>query len=169
MAITKILLPVDFSPGSKKATEVAVDMATKFEAEVDVLHVWDPKRRDPRQEWSELSLNMPAGQGMHEILKGHVVTLLEEVVTRLRAEGIKTRGRWEPGAPSTTIVQFAIEGDYSAIVMGTFGRTAIQEALIGSCAERVVRTSPIPVMVVPTRPKARDAGAATGRWIADED
>lgn len=168
MSIKKLLLPVDFSPGSEMATQVAADMAARLGAEVDVLHVWDPKRRDPREQWTELSTNLPGEQGVDEFVTGHVVTLLREVVARLRAVGLQARGRFEPGDPATTIVAFATTGGYSAIVMGTFGRTAIKEALIGSCAERVVRTSPIPIMVVPTQPDKRGVPEVGGRWIADE-
>lgn len=168
MTIKKILLAVDFSAGSEKATEVAADMGSRLDAEVHALHVWNPRRRDPVEEWVELSLNFPPGSNVARIIEGHVVTLLRSLVSRLAAAGVRARGRWEAGEPAATIVDFAASGGYSAIVMGTFGRTHVKEALIGSCAERVVRHSPVPVVIVPTHPQDRCPEPLTGRWIADE-
>jgi hypothetical protein len=55
------------------------------------------------------------------------------------------------GAPATRIVEEAQQGAYDLIVMGTHGRTGLSHMLIGSVAERVVRTSGCPVLTVPAK------------------
>lgn len=166
--IKKILLPLDFSPGFEKAVEVAADMGGRLGAHVDALHVWHPNRRDPRHELLEVKLNLEAEGNFGDLIDQHIVTRLEEVVVRLRGVGVHARGRWEAGEPAATIVNFAVHGGYSAIVMGSVGRAGVKEAFIGSCTERVVRTSPVPVVVVPTQPHLRCATEPRGRWVADE-
>jgi nucleotide-binding universal stress UspA family protein len=47
-----------------------------------------------------------------------------------------------------TIVGYAKENDVDLIIMGTHGRGAIAHLLMGSVAERVVRTAPCPVLTV---------------------
>jgi nucleotide-binding universal stress UspA family protein len=52
------------------------------------------------------------------------------------------------GHPVTDITEFAAKGGYELIVMGTHGRRGIERVLLGSVAERVVRTASCPVLTV---------------------
>jgi nucleotide-binding universal stress UspA family protein len=52
------------------------------------------------------------------------------------------------GAPAEIIVQTAIKQNCDLVVMGTHGHGAIADVLIGSTARRVIRQSPIPVLVI---------------------
>ena len=59
----------------------------------------------------------------------------------------------ESGAPAAAIVEYASRSRIDLIVIGTHGRTGVTRTLLGSVAERVVRTAPCPVLAVPiTRP-----------------
>ncbi|GAX60817.1 UspA domain protein [Candidatus Scalindua japonica] len=49
------------------------------------------------------------------------------------------------------IIQFAKSSNVSLIVMSTHGRTGVKHFFLGSVAERVVRSSPCPVMIVPAK------------------
>jgi nucleotide-binding universal stress UspA family protein len=50
------------------------------------------------------------------------------------------------GAVAPEIVDYAKQGDYDLIVIGTHGHTGLKHALLGSVAERVVRLAPCPVL-----------------------
>jgi nucleotide-binding universal stress UspA family protein len=63
--------------------------------------------------------------------------------------------RIEHGDPYDRIVSLATDEDFDLIVIGTHGRTGRLQALIGSVAESVVRTSPTPVLTVREAAKAR--------------
>src|SRR5262249_20777722 len=69
-------------------------------------------------------------------------------------------GKWEVaiagGNPADAIVRAAQERGADLIVMGTHGRTGLQHVLLGSVAEKVVRTAPCPVLTVRHRPLAAD-------------
>jgi nucleotide-binding universal stress UspA family protein len=65
----------------------------------------------------------------------------------------------EMGTPHTEIDRVAKEGRHDLIVIGTHGRTGLKHVLLGSVAERVVRTAPCPVLTVRARDHALHAGA----------
>jgi nucleotide-binding universal stress UspA family protein len=83
-----------------------------------------------------------------------VYTLLEregeEAMEFVKGEaekmGVKVIPRIEEGSPSRRIVDLSAEHDL--VVMGTLGRTGFSKLLLGSVAERVVRFSKCPVLVV---------------------
>ena len=64
---------------------------------------------------------------------------------------ITLRTHLREGAPDVEIHRLADELSAGLIVMGTHGRKGISHALMGSIAEKVVRTSKVPVMVVPPK------------------
>ena len=76
----------------------------------------------------------------------------------LAAETTVTTGR-----PSQTIVDYAKDGGFDLIVMGTHGRTGLSHVVMGSIAERVLRKAPCPVLTVkavePTETVAKSAAA----------
>jgi len=54
----------------------------------------------------------------------------------------------ERGIPHETVLEYAVANDVDLVVMGTHCRTGLDRVLLGSVAERVVRRSPVPVLVV---------------------
>jgi nucleotide-binding universal stress UspA family protein len=70
------------------------------------------------------------------------------------------------GTPAWTIVEYATGHDIDLIVMGTHGRGGVSHLLMGSVAERVVRTAPCPVLT--TRGEFAEPNAATTRDEAAE-
>ena len=122
IAWKKICCPVDFSPESRAALRVAVDLCRRFGAELTLLHVEDP---------SHPTGNQPAAWRI-------------EVETA----GVKAVTATTQGDPKTAIATFADQGAFDAVVMGTHGRTGRAHSLVGSVAESTVRSARCPVMVV---------------------
>jgi universal stress protein A len=138
--IQRILVPVDFSISSMRALEYANFLAQRFDAKVDVLHVWKPAeyagdamvvltRSEPELTLSTFLRNH-ADQQLSDFLKGipHSDRMLES------------------GDPAATIVRVATEGSYDMLVMATHGRTGLSHLMMGSVAEKVVRLAPCPVV-----------------------
>ena len=63
-------------------------------------------------------------------------------------DGVNVERRVLHGSPFVSIARIAKEEDVDIIVMGTHGRSGLKHILIGSVAEKVVRKSPCPVLVV---------------------
>lgn len=147
--IRKILLATDFSEGSRKAAEVAIELSRRLDAEVTLLHVYAlPVYMFP----DGTSIIPEAGQ---------VAKVVDAVNDRLNAQarqltgsGVRVTTRAVEGNPSEEIVRVAREGDYGLVALGTHGRTGWKHLLMGSVAERVVRTCPVPALTVRMDPEA---------------
>ena len=142
--IRRILAPVDFSECSLAAFDFAVELGRRFEAEVDVLHVWEAPTFVP----AEVVVAAHASSLM-ELARTSAERDLATFVSNAARRGKPVHdSRSEPGHPVEVITNAAKSGSYDLIVLGTHGRTGLSRALIGSVAERVVRHAPCPVLTV---------------------
>lgn len=150
--VRRILLPSDFTDSAAAAGAFAADLAQRYDAAVDVVHVFKGAQElEPFVDWLELD---PASQAraaaMGDFLRHHAKPRLEAVLRQLAELGVKrVRGRVLAGSPARIIIDLASSGDYQLVVMASHGHSGLADALIGSCVDRVVRRSPVPVLVVP--------------------
>ena len=137
--ITRILVPTDFSDTADVALEYARPLAARFGASLHLLHVLD----DP-----VLTEGLVAEAYMTEAPSIRT-SLLEDARVRLghRVQGCAT-SEAVFGRGATTIADYAERCQIDLIVMGTHGRTGLAHLLLGSVAERVVRTAACPVLTV---------------------
>ncbi len=151
-SINTILVPVDYSKCSLAGLRYAIEFAKKVAARLIVLHV---ANLGPQM--------MTDGYGMY-----HLAPYKEAAgrASKLRMRAF-LRGVNFGSVPFETLAaaEFCPEGIYRTaekekadlIILSTHGRTGLSHILIGSIAERVVRRSPCPVLVVPSHPQMRSA------------
>lgn len=155
----RILVPVDFSECSRNALAKAEDVARAFEAELTVLHVWEP----PLYVFPEVMVDIPGekSQTIEQYARIRASEEMRDFIERTLSDPARgaTKTRIECGHPSQGIVDVATEGAFDLIVMGTHGRRGLPHLLLGSIAEKVVRHAPCPVMTV--RDHADDAPSST--------
>ncbi|MGH8593323.1 MAG: universal stress protein [Gammaproteobacteria bacterium] len=151
MQIRKLLIPTDFSDLSQHALDYAIGLARALNAAVELLHV----HHAPALSLQDGDLSMPVDPTLEAEYEASVQRRLDEVVEKYRASGAPISGRLLSGVPHAEIVRAAEEGGADLIVMGTHGRTGLAHLLMGSVAERVARSSPIPVLTVPSAERAR--------------
>jgi nucleotide-binding universal stress UspA family protein len=140
MKIQKILVPFDFSEHSEKAFRWASALAEKWEARVHLFHVVQPPTYPPMMAGLMDPTQFEAG------LRDDAARRLRDIAARERKVRIETEVRL--GEPFHDICKAAKEGGFDLVVMGSHGRTGLAHVLLGSVAERVVRHSPCPVLVV---------------------
>jgi len=141
----KILVPVDFSQGSKLAAVQAGSLAKGLGATLDLLNVWEVPSHLPAD-----ALIGPGPDSVGVLAAKVARHEMDTFSAQLRAEGVvlgETTCRH--GGIAETIVETAKTGSYDLIAMGTHGRTGLPHLLIGSIAEKVVRLAPCPVLTVP--------------------
>lgn len=156
-SITKILVPVDFSPHAERAFHYAATLAHRLGAKLSLLHVvedpfvsgaWSPEIYVPNV--PELLDNLIKGA------EGQLATLKESAAPLgLTADATVITGR-----PAHAIVEHAKEGGFDLIVMGTHGRTGLSHVVMGSVAERIVRRAPCPVLTMHAGETAATTAAA---------
>lgn len=96
---------------------------------------------------------------VHASLYDEAQRAVDGAVTEARANDVAAEGRIAEGNASRALIAVAKRENADLIVTGSHGRRGVRRVFVGSVAETIVRTSPVPVLVV--RSAAR-AGAATG-------
>jgi nucleotide-binding universal stress UspA family protein len=135
-----ILVPVDFSETSDRALAYAQTLAQTFSARVHVLHVIP----DPHsQAWSIEATGMNLGSLM-ETWESDAQKRLDGLALGDVAGERVTK----VGQPHAEIIRYATAQNADLIVIGTHGRGVVEHMLLGSVAEKVVRTAPCPVLTV---------------------
>lgn len=143
-AIERILCPVDFSEPSEHAMRYAVDLAERLGAELHLVHVF----QIPAMALPDGAIM--GGPDWTTRIMERSEQSLKELAARHADQGIDVKTHLVEGVPFREINRVARE-DVKAdlIVIGTHGRTGLSHLLMGSVAERVVRTSDVPVITVP--------------------
>lgn len=129
--VRRILVPVDFSPCSSAAISYAVRLADRLGAEISVLHV------------TERAPDAERRQDLDRFVDPH------------RSERVPLRAVVVEDRAADGIVREATGGGYDLIVIGTHGRSGLQQLLVGSVAAEVVRRAPCPVLTVRSNNGAR--------------
>lgn len=141
----RILVPTDFSPPSAAALAAAKALAAQFGAAIHVIHVLnDPYATAAFA--SDVYGYLPAG--LKESWHREAQTHLDALLAPAEREQFRVKTDVVFGSPATGIVDYARDHAINLIVMGTHGRGGVAHLLIGSVAERVVRTAECPVLTV---------------------
>lgn len=135
LAYQNILVPTDGSPGAQLAVEHAIAIAKAFDGTIHALSVdegsgslhRDQLRNDPEEVAAEAT---------------------EEAARKGEANGVPVTTVVKSGTPEQAIVSYAEETDTDLIVMGTEGRTGLENVLFGSVAEETVRKASVPVLAI---------------------
>jgi nucleotide-binding universal stress UspA family protein len=132
-----IVIATDGSESVRRAVDVALDLADRFDASVHALYVIDASEVDSSPDRLR--------EEMREALTERGERALQEVAESTDRD-VTTAVR--EGRPATVVGDYARDVDADVVAMGTRGRHGENRFLIGSVAERVVRTCPVPVLTV---------------------
>jgi nucleotide-binding universal stress UspA family protein len=138
-----IVIATDGSENTQKAISYGIEIAKLSGAIVHALYVVDTSS------FSSIPMSSDGGwEAMFEILRKEGERAVSAVKYQGEAAGVEVREVVWEGNPSNVILEFAEDNDVDLIVMGTLGKTGLDRFLLGSVAEKVVRGSTVPVMVV---------------------
>ena len=138
----KILVPVDFSTPSENALKVAADLAKKNDSELYILHVIELAESLFGTE--QFNVNDEQIIFFMKMAKKRCDKYLEKDYLK----DIRVKDYVEPGSTAIAIRETVSKNDIDMIVMGSSGVSGIEEIVIGSNTEKVVRYSEVPVLVV---------------------
>lgn len=138
----RILVPTDFSKYSEEALKVAAQIARKNNSEIILLHMLEL----PHQNIDFIA----GGKSIPEIMyfKNKAVSNLENLMDSDYLKGINVSEAFEFKKITEGIIDASQKNKVDLIVMGSHGTSGFDELMVGSNAEKVVRSSEIPVLVV---------------------
>ena len=141
----KLLVAVDLSESTEKLVNVTEEIAKAMSAKVWILHNAEPPpdvlefTSDP-QTAREARANKFRGEHRQ----------IQKIADRLRQAGLDATALLVHGATVATILKEASDLNVDMIVVGSHGRGAMYQLLLGSVCEEVLRNSRCPIVVVPT-------------------
>lgn len=146
-----VLVPTDGSDCARAAVGHAIDLAAATGATLHIVYVVD------------VMVVQSTGSAAHilDSMEADGREAIDRAIDRAeRADVTAIEATLLSGSPYRAIVGYAAENDVDYTVVGTHGRTGFDRFLLGSVAERVVRTSETPVLAVKaTSPDAADTGS----------
>ncbi len=141
----KILIATDGSEHVKKAVTHAIELANLYKAELHAVYVMDIKTDyGPK---SYLSTDI-SNEGLERFLGQEGDAAIKCIEDLAENEDLAIEKWILKGHPAEEILKFSEEHSIDLIVMGTLGRSGIEKFLLGSVAEKVIRNSRIPVLIV---------------------
>lgn len=138
----KILVPTDFSIEAEYALKVAAQIANTYGSDIYLLHLLEL----PLQEVDALSTYSQLPEAMFYMEMAN--QKLETLMASDYLEGLKVHVTIKPDNALNGILEKCKEHHIDMVVMGSHGASGLREIFIGSIAEKVVRYSDIPVMVI---------------------
>jgi nucleotide-binding universal stress UspA family protein len=163
-AVRQILCASDFSPASEPAWLMAQRLGRLFRCEVLLLHALPP-----------VTIGMEGSfppQLYQELVTGaqrEAEASLAAMVASTTGAPFKVRSRVVEGSPAARIVGVAAEEAADLVVVGTHGRTGLDRVLLGSVADRVLRTATCPVLTVRAQPAGTTPTTGLGRILYATD
>ncbi len=134
-----VLVPTDGSAGATQAAQHGVAFAESLEATVHVLSVVDDSS-------AGLDIRSTGSEQDHEQAATEAI---EEVITEAETHGVTDTVRQiEHGDPADAILDYIDANSIDVLVMGTTGRRGTDRILLGSVAEKTVRSAPVPVLTI---------------------
>lgn len=140
--IRRILVPVDFSKSSMKGLDTAKDLAARFGAKMDLLHVIEP-----------IAVPVPYGITFPAVTTPEVFASTKKALEDMKAgiNGIEVATYVEHGVPENTIASYAEKKESDLIVMASHGLSGLDRFVHGSVSQEVMRLAPCPVYTVKSR------------------
>ena len=134
-----VLIPTDGSDRMGDVIEHADRLASIHDATLHALYVANTASL------SDLPMES-SWEGVSSALRKQGERAIDQLKEEIETESVESA--IVDGSPPTRIIDYAEENDCDVIVMGTHGRSGVDRLLLGSVAERVVRSSPVPVLTI---------------------
>ncbi|MFO0565463.1 MAG: universal stress protein [Polyangiaceae bacterium] len=150
MRVGRILVPVEYSEHCRAALRMAGDWARRLGASVEVIHVWDHPPLVP----DDVTVEHTDGErrSLFELLGENAEREMNEFLASVTLPGeLSVTHHLETGEPARAILAASEQRNADLIVISTHGRRGFRHFLMGSVAEKIVRLSKVPVLIVPAQ------------------
>ncbi len=139
----RILVPLDGSQLAESALLPAEEFAGAFAAELLLVRVWG--------HWAYMMDGYPPGRTMimlDDQIRSQAEEYIARIAARLTSRGVRVSCEVPSGPVAERILEMTQKHRTDLIIMSTHGRTGVGRWVMGSIADRVLRASPIPVLLI---------------------
>lgn len=148
----KILVPTDFSKAADYALEAAASIAKKAKAKLILMHVVEGASRSTFSVRGEMSFGSPEERFFTLKMIEKSRAEIDARINDPMYEDIDIHYEIQVGNPYNGIKNIISEQEVDLVVMGTAGADSIEEVLVGSTTEKVVRYAKSPVLTIHKKP-----------------
>ena len=149
MTVKNILVPTDFSAGSEEAVRYAYDLALTLGARLHITHVLE----NPFAPGAFMDMYAPPPPDYFVNIERQADEKLRRALTREQQEQLDVIFTTRLGVPAAEILErLAEEPRIDLVVMATHGRGGVARLVMGSVTDKIVRSSPCPVLTLREHP-----------------
>jgi nucleotide-binding universal stress UspA family protein len=141
----KLLVAVDLSESTQTIVEKVEEINKEYPAKVWILH-----NAEPEPDILEFKVDPLAAREILAKKFHNEHRQIQEIANRLRKAGLDATALLVHGPTVESILKEASDLDVDMIVVGTHGRGAMYQLLVGSVSEGILHKSRYPVLVIPT-------------------
>lgn len=151
----KVLIALDYDPTSQKVAEIGYATAKEMNAEVILLHVITEPENYTSSEYSAImgmqgymdtsQIQADSSEGLFNASKH----FLNKIKLHLNDETIHTMVREGDGDVAESILEAAKARFADIIALGSHSQKWLENVLMGSITEKVIKNTPIPLLIVP--------------------
>jgi nucleotide-binding universal stress UspA family protein len=147
MTFKRILVATDFGEASSSALELALELVARFEAELTLIHIWEFPSYD-------YMIGVPTPGDFADRISEAARTRMAATMSALAPRCPNAKSIVKMGVVWAEVLRTIDESRPDLLVVGTHGRQGLKRAILGSVAEKLVRSSPVPVLTVHGAEKA---------------
>ena len=151
-----ILVPTDGSETAESAVDHAIDLASKYDATVHALYVVDIDATNYSLGTEQIDRIRRGDLDEMTEVKSEADDATGYVVDRAADHGLTVEEHVTAGQPARAIRKFVEDDDIDLVVMGSHGRSGLSRVILGSVAEKVLRRTRLPVLVVDAEGEAAE-------------
>ncbi|MBC8207928.1 MAG: universal stress protein [Desulfobulbaceae bacterium] len=140
--VKRIIIPVDFMQYTHRLVDYGLCMAQKLGMTVQFIHVADLGKGN------DAMLGVPISQSMEKQLLANAKEKMTDLVQDSQEKVQGCTGNVVSGDTVDQIIDFAGWPGVDLIIIGTHGARGLEKILLGSTAERIVKRSPCPVLIM---------------------
>jgi len=137
----RILVATDFGEASERALEVALDLAARFDSELTLVHIWE----FPSYEYLD---GVPMPNDFAERVAEAARARMAGTISSVKSRCPNVKSIVKMGVVWSEVLRTVEETKPDLLVVGTHGRRGLKRAILGSVAEKLVRSSSVPVLTV---------------------
>jgi universal stress protein A len=142
--IQKIVVPIDFSEASERAARYAARLAFRLDASLHLIHVLSEIPVSP----GPLEFYTGESAESREQRYQHALDGMTALTKSIAADPTWCTTEVRSGAIAENVAKAVVDYGADLVIMSTHGRTGLSHLMMGSVAERVIRTAPCPVLAI---------------------